>query len=209
MERGLAPLENIFEIADILPRDPIAARGLGHGGLQRNGRGLGDIVSLRPSEAGRRSACDGAEGKLGVLEHRATPSTCASAARRSLGLTSAAAASGAQSRMMPRLVLVPTAASVASTASRMRLPTRAPGRRSGAAAASALRTNSAAVMRWPGGEDMDVAGLRRLELVKTSRDEGGGNLLRQLVTPSLRAPSAPAERGDKVAGELRRNARRA
>src|SRR6187200_2389155 len=65
-ERGLAPFEDIFEIADILPGDPIAARCLGHGGLERNGRGLCDIVSLHPSEAGRRRACDRAEGMLGV-----------------------------------------------------------------------------------------------------------------------------------------------
>ena len=65
---GSPTLENIFETAGILAGDAIAARCLGHGGFERDGRGLEDIVALRASEPGRRRASDGAEGKLGVLD---------------------------------------------------------------------------------------------------------------------------------------------
>ena len=66
-EHRLAPLENIFETADILAGNAIAARRLGHGGFERDSRGLGDIVPLRASEPGRRRAYDRAERELGVL----------------------------------------------------------------------------------------------------------------------------------------------
>src|ERR1700674_3061220 len=86
-------------------------------------------------------------------------STRASASRKSAALCSAAAARGAHSRMMPRLVLWPTAARAASTAAKMRRPTRAPGTVSGAAAASALRRKSSGVLRPAGDRTCTFPGL--------------------------------------------------
>ena len=91
----------------------------------------------------------------------------------------------------------------------MRVPTRAPGigerRRCRLGAADELRGGHAVAR----GEDVNVAGLRRIELVKASRIEGGGNSLRKRGHAVAPRSVARRERGDKIAREHPGDARRA
>ena len=73
----------------------------------------------------------------------------------------------------------------------MRSPTRAPGSASGAAASLGAADELRGRHAMARGEDVHVAGLRRVELVEAGGLERGGDLIRQRVTPSLRAPGAP------------------
>ena len=93
------------------------------------------------------------------------PSACASEYRRSHGLVSAAAARGAHSKIIPRFVLVSTAAAVASTAPRIRAPTLCPtgGERARSRCRAAFKILDGQSMAI--GEHMDVAGLWRIEFV--------------------------------------------
>src|SRR6185437_5168200 len=88
------------------------------------------------------------------------PSVAASAGRKPpTPARSAAAMSGAASSTMPRLVLQPTAACVAATASRIRSPTGLPVAASGAPEASALASNCATVMPCPSLATCTLPGL--------------------------------------------------
>ena len=79
---------------------------------------------------------------------------------------------------MPRLVFCPTRARVASTAPAMRAPTVDCAAAMKGAAASALARKSAVGHAMAVGEDMDVAGLGRLQLRLAGGDEAGRDLLR-------------------------------
>ena len=73
---------------------------------------------------------------------------------------------------MPRLVFCPTRAKVASTAAKIRAPTSMPGvverdRGDMRAVDEILGLHAMA-----GGEDMDIAGLGRLQLVLAGGEEG-------------------------------------
>ena len=165
-------------------------------------------MPLDASEAGRRGARDGAEGKLAHPGYRDLQHLCERGPKVGRPARSAAAASGAHSRMMPRLVLVPTAANVASTAARMRLPTRAPGMASGAAAALGAAHELRRGHAVAGGKDMNVARLRGVELIKTGGLEGGGDLLGRrghAVAPRcVRAASAATRSPARIGAMLAR-----
>src|SRR6185437_2425515 len=104
-------------------------------------------AGTRPSPAGlaRTMAAKHSAASLTVD----LTSTRATRSRNEPAPLSAAAISGADSRMMPRLVLRGTACQLASTASRMRRPTARCGRQSAGAAAAALRRKSSTVMPCP------------------------------------------------------------
>ena len=97
---------------------------------------------------------------------------------------------------MPRLVLWPIAACVASIAPRIRAPTEAP--RSAIEGAADFRA-AAKIVDGPsvaGGIDMNIAGLRRFEFVEARADECGGDfrLDRIQIAASLGSCRPPAHR---------------
>ena len=153
-----ADRENVFIGRDILPRDAIPVRRLRHGLAQRDRAGRVHVVPGRASEAAGVGGGDGGEDV--AASARSRPSSTAASAGRSAASArfSTAAASGAHSRTMPRLVFWPTADSVAATAPRTRTPTRAPLVAMGAALASALTTKSVTLMRWPGAKRCTLPG---------------------------------------------------
>src|SRR3984893_14001061 len=106
-----------------------------------------------PAGAARRMALN-----ADTASRRVNPATvCFTLSRRSQPLC-AAAASGAHRRTMPRLVVIPTPAKVASTAARMRAPTGDAESLKARAAASALRKKSSAVMPWPSAKTWTLPG---------------------------------------------------
>jgi hypothetical protein len=84
---------------------------------------------------------------------------CSSGPEAACGYRSTAAATGAHSSTMPRLVLQPATAQVAVIAASIRSPTRAPRANSGAADACALSMNCRACMPWPGDARLTLPGL--------------------------------------------------
>ncbi len=103
-----SPIENILEAADILARDQITSRRRAHR-LEQRHRGCSrtSCASADPNPPGEAStiASNTDAASSIVIAASTSPTFC----RRSPLSASAAFASGAQSRRMPRLVLVPTA----------------------------------------------------------------------------------------------------
>ena len=126
--------------------------------------------------------------------------------RSALCAVVAACASGAQSSTMPRLVFCPTRAHVASIAPAMRAPTvdrvRADEGRGGLGAGEEIRRRHAMAV----GENMDIAGLGRLQLRLAGGDEGGRDLLR--VGCEIRHVSREVARASSAQARRRRLCRR-
>ena len=164
-------------------------------------------MSLHPSEPGRRRACDRAEGKLGVSniqrrEHlreggtKVAKSHLGRCGQRCAEQDDAEIGVGAD-QCQCRFDGVANAVADPRSGEGER-------RRCHLGAPDELRGGHAVAR----GEDMDVAGLRRLELIKTSRPEGGGNLFRQrghAVAPrSVRAASASTRSPARIRAMLAR-----
>ena len=167
-----AEIEDVGEARGVLAGDAVAIGRLGHR-LRAASTVAGANTSwraARPRPAGAAQH-DGAKGQIGVRRRRARRARARATRAVAHRAASAAAASGAQSSTMPRLVFgADGGARRLDRAEDARADARAGarerrGRRLGAAHEIVDRHAVA------GGEDVDVAGLRRLEFVAAGADE--------------------------------------
>ena len=102
----------------------------------------------RGAQTARFGQSNGGEGLLCIRDVEPLQNRAAAAVAQAAAVPddSAACASGAQSRTMPRFVLQPTASRVRRIASKMRAPTDSAGAPIAGALACALASKSAVVM---------------------------------------------------------------
>ncbi len=187
-EPAEAEIEDVDEVMGVVPGDAVARLRRAHGFEQRDVRAptatscCGDFA-----EAARLRGADGVIGFARVLDGRGRQARgrAGVANRRRLG-SSAAWRGERQSRTMPRLVFWPTAAAVASTASRMRAPTGSPARPIAGAAARALASKSAMRHAMTIAKAMHIAGLQRVELGKAGVMKGSSDRLGLVRGPVTR-----------------------